>query len=46
MAGGGESGGPRDALGLGTIDTVISVEDVERQAAELASDAPSRDALR
>ena len=46
MAAGGETSGPRDALGLGTIDTVISVEDVERQAAELASDAPSRDALR
>ncbi len=46
MAARGESGGPRDALGLGSIDTVISVEDVERQAAELASDAPSRDALR
>lgn len=46
MAVGGETGGPRDALGLGTIDTVISVDEVERQAAQLASDAPSPDTLR
>ena len=43
---GGDSGGPRDTLGLGSIDTVISVEDVERQAAELAGDAPFPDALK
>ena len=40
-----QGGGPRDALGLGTIDTVISVEDVERQAAQLADDAPKREDL-
>ncbi len=40
-----QGGGLRDALGLGTIDTVISVEDVERQAAQLAADAPKRDDL-
>lgn len=45
MTPGNGTGGPRDALGLGTIDTVISVEEVERQAAQLASDAPSREAL-
>ncbi len=43
---GGETGGPRDALGLGTIDTVISVDEVERQAAQLAADAPSPESLR
>ncbi len=46
MAVGGETGGPRDTLGLGTIDTIISVEEVERQAAQLAADAPSRATLR
>ena len=46
MAVGGETGGPRDTLGLGTIDTVISVEEVERQAAQFAADAPSPDTLR
>ncbi|MCH8110822.1 MAG: ABC transporter ATP-binding protein [Proteobacteria bacterium] len=46
MAAGGESGGPRDTLGLGTVDTVISVDEVERQAAQLAADAPSPDSLR
>ena len=46
MAVGGETGGPRDMLGLGTIDTVISVEEVERQAAQLAADAPSPETLR
>ena len=46
MAVDGETGGPRDTLGLGTIDTIISVEEVERQAAQLAADAPSRGTLR
>lgn len=45
MTPGNGTSGPHDALGLGTIDTVISVEEVERQAAQLAADAPSREAL-
>src|SRR6185437_1158223 len=40
--------GPRRGIsgyGLGTADTIISVEDVAREAAKLAEQAPSREAV-
>ncbi len=35
----------RSGHGLGPVDTVISVDEVERQAAELAAEGPSRERL-
>jgi branched-chain amino acid transport system ATP-binding protein len=40
-----EKGAPRpiSGYGLGTVETIISVEDVQREAAKLAADAPKRE---